>query len=72
MSIETRADYAIGTKFKTRGKHPRLCEVTDVLKTYNSKGELVRTRYVAVHMLAGMPVTDHDVVRTTIDLGLQP
>jgi hypothetical protein len=30
------AKYAIGTKFKTRHKIPRYCEVVDILKTYNS------------------------------------
>lgn len=65
------ADYKIGTKFKTRGKHPRICTVTDVLKTYNAKGELVRTRYVAVHEFCGMLVTDPDVCAVTIARGQQ-
>jgi hypothetical protein len=63
-------EYPIGTKFQTRGKHPRKCTVTDILKTYNSKGEHVRTRYVAQHELVGQIVTDYDVAATTIAMGL--
>jgi hypothetical protein len=64
-------EYAIGTKFKTRGKAPRLCEVVDILKTYNSNGELVKTRYVAIHDFMGQKVTDYDVIKTTIAMGIQ-
>jgi len=67
---EPRIVYPIGTRFMTNGRHPRLCTVTDVLRTYNSKGELVRLRYVATHELLGQPVTDCDVVATTIAKGL--
>ena len=63
-------EYAIGTLFKTRGKAPRLCEVVDIYKTYNSAGELVKTRYVATHDFMGQIVTDYDVVATTIAMGL--
>lgn len=63
-------DIKIGTKFKTRGNAPKLCTVVDILKTYNAKGELVRTRYVATHELLGQIVTDRDVVETTIRMGL--
>lgn len=64
------AEFPIGTKFRTRGKHSRLCTVTDVLKTYNAAGELVDVRYVAVHELMGQVLEDRDVVRTTIAMGL--
>jgi len=68
---EPRIVYPIGTRFETRGRrHPRLSTVVDVLRTYNSKGELVRVRYVATHELAGRLVTDYDVVATTIAKGL--
>lgn len=62
--------YAIGTKFKTRGKRQDICEVVDVLKTYNSAGELVSVRYVATHDFMGQKVTNRDVVATTIAMGL--
>ena len=64
-------EYPIGTKYKTRGKAPRLCEVVDILKTYNSKGELVKTRYVATHSFMGQTVTDYNVVKTTIAMGIE-
>ena len=68
---EPRIVYPIGTRFTTRGRHPRLCTVADVLRTYNSKNELVCLRYVATHELAGCLVTDYDVVATTIAMGLE-
>lgn len=58
--------FQIGQQFKTPGKHPRICTVTDILKTYNSAGELVRIRYVATHEFMGQTVTDHDVCDATI------
>lgn len=63
-------EYPIGTKFKTRHKTPRLCTVIDILKTYNSKGELVAVRYVAAHEFLGQTVVDRDIVGTTIKMGL--
>lgn len=62
--------FKIGQQFTTRGKHPRLFTVTDILKTYNSKGELVRIRYEATHEFLGQTITDCDVCDTTIARGL--
>lgn len=63
--------YRIGTQFKPVGrKHAQICTVTDILKTYNSKGELVDTRYVATHEFMGQTVTQRDVVAVTIARGL--
>lgn len=67
MTIEQR--FEIGTKYKTRGKHPKLCIVIDVLKTYNSQGELVKLRYVSSHDFLGQKVIDWDVVDATIAMG---
>ncbi len=62
---------ALGTEYQSRGKHPRLCTVTDILRTYNAAGEMVRVRYVATHPgPLGQIVTDHDVCDATIGLGL--
>ena len=63
-------EYAIGTQYYTRGKHPRLCTIIDILKTYNSKGELVKTRYMSSHMFLGQVVIDHDVPQASVALGL--
>ena len=67
MSSEPR--FTIGTKFMTRGNAPRAYTVTDILRTYNSAGALVKIRYVATHELCGQTVTDHDVCETTIARG---
>ena len=62
--------FAIGTTFKTRGKHPRECTVVDIYKTYNSANELVEFRYVAEHYFMGQKITDRHVGDTTIARGL--
>lgn len=62
--------YPIGMKFKTRHKSPRLCTIVDIHKTYNSKGELVRSVYVTEHEFMGQVVREQNVVQTTIDMGL--
>lgn len=63
--------FTIGTQFIPQGrKHARLHTVVDVWKTFNSKGELVRIRYVATHETAGQTVTDYDVGGTTIAMGM--
>lgn len=67
MTIEQR--FEIGTKYKTRGKAPRICTVIDVLRTYNSIGQLVKLRYVSQHEFLGQLVTDWDVVDATIAIG---
>lgn len=60
----------IGTKYKTRHKEPKLCTVIDRYDTFNSIGELVRTRYVSVHTFCGQTVTEYDVLETTIKMGI--
>ena len=67
---QTMQEFAIGTKFKTRGKFPKLCTVKDILRTYNSANELVSIRYVATHEFSGQTVIDNSVVATTIAMGL--
>lgn len=63
-------EYPIGTRYMSRGKHPRECTIVDVHKTYNNAGELVKTRYVSTHLFLGQVVTDYDVVQPTIAMGL--
>lgn len=62
--------FSIGTKYQSRGKVKRICTVVDVLKTYNSKDELVSIRYVSSHDFMGQQVLDRDVVDATIAMGL--
>jgi hypothetical protein len=56
--------------YKSRGKHPKTCTVTDILKTYNSKEELVKTRYITTHEFMGQTVTEYDVPASAISMGL--
>ncbi len=62
-------DHPIGTKFKTRGKCPHECTVTDIHKTYNHAGNLVSTRYVASHKFMGQTVVEHEISTTSIAMG---
>lgn len=64
------ATFPIGTEFKTRGKFPKRCKVVDILYTYNSKNELVQTRYVSEHTFMGQTLRDSNVGETTIAMGL--
>ena len=62
--------YTIGTQYLSHGKHPLLCTVTDILTTYNSKGEQVRLRYETSHEFCGQTVTETDVNAVTIARGI--
>lgn len=64
------ARFAIGTKFRPVRKHAYDCEVVDILTTTNSKGEVVKIRYVATHQFCGQTITDSDVCHSTIARGL--
>jgi len=61
--------YPIGTKFKTGGKAPRDCIITDIHTTLNSKGEVVKIRYVATHEFMGQTITDLDVCPVIVARG---
>ena len=58
--------FKIGLQFTPRGRVRKLCTVTDILTTTNSKGEIVKIRYVAEHEFCGQTVIDCDVCETTI------
>ena len=62
--------YPIGTVYKTCGKYPVLCTVTDFLTTKNLAGDVVKTRYVATHKLGHQLVIDGDVTATAIARGI--
>lgn len=66
-----RKEFPIGTKYVTRGKSPKECTIIDVLKTYNSAGTHVMTRYVASHEFMGQEVIERDVHATTVAMGLK-
>lgn len=62
--------FTIGTQYLTLEKNARLCTVTDILTTTNSKGEIVRITYVATHEFMGQLITNHAVTDTTIARGI--
>ncbi len=64
--------YRVGTTYTTRGKHPKLCKVVDILQTYSERDgyeEPVKIRYVSEHEFCGQIVTDSDVCEATIAMG---
>ena len=72
MHNKSKHRFPIGTQYKTRGKFPRLCTVTDQLTVTNSKGEIVKTYYHSIHDFCGQFVTNTDVCDTTIAMGVSP
>lgn len=60
--------YPIGTKYISRGKRKDICTVVDFLTTTNSKGEIIKIRYVATHDFMGQTVTDYDVLEGSITM----
>lgn len=68
--MTTKTRFPVGTKFITRGKHPKECEVVDIHVTRNLQNEVVKVRYVAVHKLLNQNVFDYDVVSATIARGI--
>jgi hypothetical protein len=61
--------HKIGTKFKTRGKHPRECTVVDIYTTTNLAGEVVKTEYLCEHEFMGQKMKTLQIA-TTISMGL--
>lgn len=59
----------IGTKFIKDGKHLYIYTVIDKHVTTNSKGEIVKTVYVAETDFAGQIITDYEVSQNTIEQG---
>lgn len=64
-----QARFKIGQQYMGRGSQPKLHTVTDIYKTYNSNGELVKIRYAASCNFMGQTLVNHDVVDTTIAMG---
>ncbi|OME54025.1 hypothetical protein BSK59_15705 [Paenibacillus odorifer] len=62
--------YNIGQQYQTMGKHPKVCTIIDIHKTYNLNGEMVKLRYVSQHEFCGQTLKDDDVVEATIARGL--
>ena len=62
--------YPVGTKFKTRGKYPKICTVIDYYTVTNLDGEVVDNFYVAEHEFMGQTIVDRNVPVSTIAMGL--
>jgi hypothetical protein len=63
----TKTEIEIGTKFyRHYWKHKKLEEVIDIHITTNTKGEVVKVRYVTEYEMLGQKVRDYDVIPTTI------
>jgi hypothetical protein len=62
--------YTIGTQYLSYGKFPVLCTISDILTTFNSKGDLVGTRYEATHLFLGQTVSETNIVAPTISRGI--
>ena len=62
--------YPIGTQYLPMGKHAKVCTITECFKTYDSKGNLVKTSYQSTHDFLGQAVRNHDVCETTIARGI--
>lgn len=58
--------FEIGTRYKMPGKRGDLCTITDIFRTYNANGELVRIQYQSTHEFAGQLVTNNEVPMSTV------
>jgi len=62
--------YPIGTQYMPMRKNTYVCTITDIHKTYNNNGDLVKTTYLATHEFCGQTITESDVNETTIARGI--
>jgi len=58
--------YQIGTKFIPRGLDS-IHEVIDYHITSNSRGEIIKERYVTSHSFMGQEIIKSDIPQATID-----
>ena len=70
MNTICTGTYSIGTQYMPMRKNTYVCTITDIHKTYNNNGDLVKTSYVATHEFCGQTITESDVVETTIARGI--
>jgi hypothetical protein len=63
--------YPIGTQYLPMRKHAKVCTITECFKTYDSKGNLVKTSYQSTHDFLGQAVRNNDVCETTIARGIE-
>jgi len=68
MEFLQKEDIKIGVKFLSSGKNKRVCEVVDILTTYNSKKELIKTTYIEEHLFCGQTLKS-EVVAVSVQRG---
>ena len=68
MEFLKKEDIKIGTKFLSSGKNKRVCEVVDILSTYNHKKELIKTTYIEQHLFCGQTLKS-EVVAVSVQRG---
>ena len=68
MEFLKKEDIKIGTKFLSSGKNKRVCEVVDILRTYNSKKELIKTTYIEQHDFCGQNIKS-EIVAVSVQRG---
>jgi hypothetical protein len=65
-----KPQHKIGEQFIRRSSKRKDVEtIIDILTTTDSKGDVVKIRYVALHNFCGQPVIDNDVLQSTITMG---
>ena len=62
--------YPIGTQYMPIRKDTYVCTITDIHKTYNNDGDLVKTCYVATHEFCGQTIVESDVNEATVARGI--
>jgi len=70
MNTICTGTYSIGTQYMPMRKNTYVCTITDIHKTYNNNGDLVKTSYVATHEFCGQTITECDVPNSTIARGI--
>lgn len=60
---------AIGSKWVTRDKHPRLCTVDHILTTTDETGKVVAIQYESSHEFMGQRIVHVDGA-TTVRMGI--
>lgn len=68
MEFLQKEDIKIGVQFLSSGKNKRVCTVIDILKTYNSKNELIKTSYIEQHDFCGQTLKS-EVVSVSVQRG---
>ena len=65
----SKEDIKIGLKFipnTGKRKDKKIHTIEDIYNTYNSKNELIKTRYVVSHDYIGQKLTNYDTCIVTI------